>query len=124
MTINDIRSRLAKRTQGTWVYGDYDHIQGSEMCQCRPQYGPLIWAGPMNINGTVMPTHVHRAYTKRTYSNGITSQTETGSKQVVTETTEYGTMSKEDADFIAHAPQDIEFLLKELDRLGGDECFS
>jgi hypothetical protein len=57
MSIRDI---IEAATPGPWERGDHWWIQGANHCQCRDNYGPLVYKGCMNINGRMMEAHVHR----------------------------------------------------------------
>ena len=103
--IRDRRALLDAATEGPWVVGDRDHIQGASRCACRPEYGPLVWEGRRDINGVQMMTHIHRASEPRHDSDDTTiySTSLPYPEIVALSTTEYVTIQPGDAALIADA---------------------
>lgn len=107
--MTDLRDRLDEwqrladeATPGPWSVGDHDHIQGASYCECRSSYGPLVWVGHRDINGTKMLTHIHRRETRTWDDDTSIYSTELPYPQVVAlSTSEYVSISPEDAEFIA-----------------------
>ena len=101
--ISDRRALLDAATEGPWVVGDRDHIQGASRCACRPEYGPLVWEGRRDINGVQIMTHIHRASEPRHYSDDATiySTSLPYPEIVALSTTEYVTIQPGDAALIA-----------------------
>ena len=106
----EIRARVDAATEGPWLHGDRWHVQGESHCACRPGYGPRIARRWMDINGKYMWAHVHES-PEPFHPYGILARNDGEPLSVVIETTEYGTMSTEDAEFIAHARTDLPALL-------------
>lgn len=106
----EIRERAERATDGPWLRGQRWWVQGTSRCQCHPDYGPLIHQGRMDINGKLMQAHVHEAPAPW-HSPGITvrpsAQTGWHVGHVVVEADEYGLMDDADAEFIAHAREDV-----------------
>lgn len=83
------RELLDAATDGPWVVGDRDHIQGAAHCACRPEYGPLVWEGRRDINGVQMMTHIHRAREPRYDETTVYSTSLPYPEIVALSTTEY-----------------------------------
>ena len=99
------RELLDAATEGPWVVGDRDHIQGASHCACLPEYGPLVWEGRRDINGAQMLTHIHRAQKPR-HDSGDTSIYTTSlpyPEVVALSTSEYVSIQPGDAALIADA---------------------
>lgn len=121
----EIRARADAATEGPWVRGDRKRIAGvtgrfgEDRCvYCKEGTEPS-WVGVRDINGTEMLAHVHAASAFTWWDHGIyaTRAAATDSICVVRDTDEYGLMYPADAEFIAHARQDIPWLLSEIERL-------
>ena len=119
--IEEIRARLEAATPGPWECGDRYHVAGvlparfgEGKCAYCSRMGEPEWAGRRDINGTKMLAHVH--ITDEAWSPyGIYAYPEPGSPYcVVVETDEYGLISDIDATFIAHARDDVPYLLDQL----------
>ena len=106
----EIRARAEAATEGPWLHGDRWRVQGESHCACRPGYGPLIARRWMDINGKYMWAHVHES-PEPYHPHGILARNDGEPLSVVVETTEYGTMSAEDAEFIAASRTDLPALL-------------
>lgn len=106
--LTEWREITDKATEGNWVVGEHDHIQGAPHCECLPEYGPLVWEGKRDINGTIMLTHIHRRDER--WWDGDTSIYSTGlpdPEVVALSTSEYVTISPENARFIATAKSEM-----------------
>ena len=118
--IEEIRARLEAATPGPWEHGERYHICGvmaekfgeGRCSSCRR--GEPAWAGTRDINGKKMLAHVH-AVEEPWHKNNIVYYDGNGNLfHVVIETDEYGLMESGDADFIAHAREDVPYLLDQL----------
>lgn len=116
-----LRDLAAKATPGPWERGNWYHVQGSSHCECRSEYGPLVGIDP---HGSFGEMHVHRYPDRPLWDEGIRARDDsTGGVDVVVETTEYGTMTPADAEFIAAAdPATVTALLDALDALYAAEA--
>lgn len=102
-------------TEGPWVVGDRDHIQGATHCTCRPEYGPLVWEGRRDINGVQMMTHIHRAHEPRYDDDTTVYSTSLPYPEIVAlSTTEYVPIQPGDAALIADARTSLPTALKAL----------
>ena len=97
------RELLDAATEGEWVVGDRDHIQGASHCTCRPEYGPLVWEGRRDINGVQMMAHIHRAQEPRYDDTSIYSTSLPYPGIVALSTSEYGPIQPGNATLIADA---------------------
>lgn len=115
--ISDRRALVGAATEGPWVVGDRDHIQGASRCACRPEYGPLVWEGRRDINGVQMMTHIHRASEPRHDSDDTTiySTSLPYPEIVALSTTEYVTIQPGDAALIADARTSLPAALDALE---------
>lgn len=110
--LDAIEARANAATEGPWEVGDRYHIQGASHCACRPSHGPLVWEGRRGINGQVMQTHIHRRPLpldddETTVYGGALPEPVV----IALSTDEYVHISAEDAEFIAHARQDVPALV-------------
>ena len=115
--IAERRELLDAATEGAWVVGDRDHIQGASHCACRPEYGPLVWEGRRDINGAQMLTHIHRAQEPR-HDSGDTSIYSTSlpyPEVVALSTSEYVSIQPGDAALIADARTSLPAALDALE---------
>ena len=75
------RELLDAATEGEWVVGDRDHIQGASHCTCRPEYGPLVWEGPVASlvarSGNVTRNYVGGSLAKAVDAGAATDLSET-----------------------------------------------
>ena len=111
------RGLLDAATEGAWVVGDRDHIHGASFCDCRPEYGPLVWEGRRNINGVEMLTHIHRAQEPR-HDSGDTSIYSTSlpyPEVVALSTSEYVSIQPGDAALIVDARTSLPAALDALE---------
>ena len=97
------RGLLDAATEGAWVVGDRDHIQGAAHCTCLPEYGPLVWEGRRDINGVQMMTHIHRAREPRYDETTVYSTSLPYPEIVALSTTEYVSIQPGNAALIADA---------------------
>lgn len=98
------RELLDAATEGEWVVGDRDHIQGASYCTCRPEYGPLVWEGRRDINGVQMMAHIHRAQEPRYDDDTSIYSTSLPYPGIVAlSTSEYGPIQPGNATLIADA---------------------
>jgi hypothetical protein len=125
--ITQIEARLKAATPGPWEYGDRQYIAGvmpdrygEDRCVFCARTGEPTWTGRRNINGKQMLAHIHTGLIPD-YQTGIVAFRVDGSCSVVIETDEYGLMDSKDADFIAHAREDIPYLLEALKATGARE---
>jgi hypothetical protein len=90
---------------------------GESKCAYCKRKGAPIWEGRRDINGTRIQAHVH--VRDDPYMQGIVHYDDgLGAPwHVVVETDEHGLMRPQDGHFIAHAPDDIAYLLAEITRL-------
>src|SRR5690554_4371554 len=121
MTVDDtVTAKLAEwealsegATEGPWEVGDRYHIQGASHCRCDESYGPLVWEGVRDINGTPMRGHIHRR--PRPLGNGEDTSIYGGALPepvvVALSTSEYVRISLADAEFIAAAREMVPALL-------------
>ena len=123
--LGEIRERVAAATEGPWEHGDRQYVYGvtgrfgDDRCPhcARTGFGDgPSWAGVRNINGKEMLVHVHTSDKPRR-RHGVHAVRANGSISVVRDAEEYGYMYPADAEFIAHARQDIPWLLSEIERL-------
>lgn len=121
----EIRDRANAATEGPWEHGDRQYVYGvtgrfgDDRCPhcARTGFGDgPSWAGVRNINGKEMLVHVHTSDKPRR-RHGVHAVRANGSISVVRDAEEYGYMYPADAEFIAHARQDIPWLLSEIERL-------
>ena len=120
--LDAIRAREQEATEGPWERGDRQHVAGvlpeqfgeGRCAFCR--MGEPTWVGRRSINGKRMLAHVH-TQDKPYIEWGIYALREDGSVIVVNDTYEYGLMDDADAEFIAHAREDVPWLLKEVEQL-------
>ena len=127
--LGEIRDRANAATEGPWEHGDRQYVYGvtgrfgDDRCPhcARTGFGDgPSWAGVRNINGKEMLVHVHTSDKPRR-RHGVHAVRANGSISVVRDAEEYGYMYPADAEFIAHARQDIPWLLSEVERLTA-EC--
>lgn len=118
LDIYELRKLAENATPGPWEYGVRWHIQGATHCQCREQYGPLLEARRMNINGQMMDAHIHKRENPWDENGILTGYVEDGHPtHVVIEMEEYGTMSQGDGEYIAaFNPETVKALLDRLER--------
>lgn len=113
LAANTLRRMANGATPGNWVHGDHWHIQGAKMCRCTERVGPLLASVDTDINGTVIPAHVHGPK-KRPYMAGIYSEpTEQNGGEphcVVNDTEEYGLMEDGDAALISAMGPNMAYL--------------
>jgi hypothetical protein len=122
--LEEIEARLENTTPGPWESGDHYSICGvmkqfgEGKCVACSREGAPIWEGRRDINGTVMQAHVHIREIHDSFRHGVVHYTGDGDVwHVVIETDEYGLMSQADRDFVAHAREDIPYLLAEIAQL-------
>lgn len=110
-----IKARAEAATEGPWEVGNRWHIQGADFCPCRPEWGPAI-VQRMDINGKMMLAHRHRLPVPRERDTIYTEPWPDGyPRAVVITTSEYGAINRYDAEFIAHAREDIPALVAALE---------
>ena len=109
------RELLDAATEGEWVVGDRDHIQGASHCTCRPEYGPLVWEGRRDINGVQMMAHIHRAQEPRYDDTSIYSTSLPYPEIVALSTSEYGPIQPGNATLIADARTSLPRVLDALE---------
>lgn len=121
----EIRDRANAATEGPWEHGDRQYVYGvtgrfgDDRCPhcARTGFGDgPSWAGVRNINGKEMLVHVHTSDKPRR-RHGVHAVRANGSISVVRDAEEYGYMYPADAEFIAHAREDVPWLLAEVERL-------
>ncbi len=120
LDLDAIQARANAASPGPWEAGQWWHIQGAQFCPCSPEWGPAH-VQRMSINGTMMDAHRHRM--PRPYDRHViyTEPYKDGHpRSVVVTTEEYGAMDPADAEFIAHAREDIPALIAEIVRLRSD----
>ena len=110
-----MRSLAEKATDGPWEVGDHYHIQGANYCQCRDANGPLVWEGKYNINGKMMPTHIHRKEEVSRRDTSIYTATPPDISLVALSTQEYHEIDMDDAQFIAACREWVPDALRRLD---------
>lgn len=109
--LNAMQARCDTATEGPWERGYRYHVQASTHCECRAIDGPLVGIDP---DGEYGEMHIHLKDTP-IWGEGITARDDsTGGIAVVVETSEYGTMSDGDAEFIAAARTDLPKLIAAL----------
>ncbi len=119
--LGEIRERVAAATEGPWEHGDRQFTAGvnerfgTDACAHCRRHGDPTWIGVRDINGQKMLTHVHTD-AEPWWKHGIFAFRDSGSSVVVHDT-EYGYMDQADAEFIAHAREDVPWLLAEVERL-------
>ena len=120
--LGEIRERVAAATEGPWEHGDRQFTAGvnerfgTDACAHCRRHGDPTWIGVRDINGQKMLTHVHTD-AEPWWKHGIFAFRDSGSSVVVHDTDEYGYMDQADAEFIAHAREDVPWLLAEVERL-------
>lgn len=120
--LDRMQARCDGATEGPWERGYRYHVQASTHCECRADYGPLVGIDP---DGEYGEMHIHLLDTP-IWEEGITARDDsTGGIAVVIETSEHGTMSDSDADFITAARTDMPRLISALralhEKLGIDD---
>lgn len=103
--LDEIEARANAATEGPWEVGDRYHCQAADKCDCRQGYGPLIDTYQHHAWGTM---HVHRS-AEPWWDEGVRYRTDGGPPgDVVRE------IEPADAEFIAHARQDVPALVAAL----------
>ena len=122
--LGEIRERVAAATEGPWEHGDRQFTAGvnerfgTDACAHCRRHGDPTWIGVRDINGQKMLTHVHTD-AEPWWKHGIFAFRDSGSSVVVHDT-EYGYMDQADAEFIAHAREDVPWLMAEVELLTGE----
>jgi hypothetical protein len=93
-----MKARLEAATPGPWFKGGWSG-------QCHMRHMHASNDGPC-----------HYEYTKNSYPGHVSSGDESDPNEHVITTEEYGQMSDDDAEFIAHAPTDIRRLIAMLEK--------
>lgn len=103
--LNEIEARADAATEGPWEVGDRYHCQAADMCECAPSHGPLIdtYQDP---NWGVM--HVHRKDEPWWNSGVLYRKAGEPPREVAFD------LAREDAEFIAHARQDVPTIVAAL----------
>lgn len=123
--LDQIEARIEAATEGPWVVGNRFHVQVAKWCKCRKEYGTLVWAGMKDINGTIMPTHIHRQdgelHPDDANDTSVYGGTIPGGPYPVALSgyaSKYFDISRADAEFIAHAREDLPRLLAAVRAVG------
>ena len=96
--LDKIEARTNAATEGPWEVGDRYHCQAADMCDCAPDRGPLIDTYQHPEWGTM---HVHRK-DEPWWNEGVLFRKAGGPPGEVARD-----LATEDAEFIAHAREDV-----------------
>lgn len=128
----EIAARVQAATKGPWEPGDVwltagtiysetgERVSGKRGTRCAfCRLGEPSWSGRTSINGTVMGAHRHRNPDPYDLDHKIS----TADGGMVAGSYDYesgGIICREDTEFVAHAREDIPFLLAEVARLADE----
>lgn len=128
LNLDEIRARAEKATPGPWERGHVwllaglifddagnrlkDRTSATRCCYCH--LGEPVWSGMTDINGKQMRAHRHRDPAPYAPESAI-SDADGG--MVVYGGEDSGIVDAADAEFIAHAREDVPALIAEVDRL-------